>query len=205
MTTNATSAVRQGVDLDALEQFTEFASANRGEVQFGFEAVGEYEGRAVHTTATTGPYTLGGSRIDRLARRYTRHYGAHKEVEAALGFTEPTDREEVIEAVLAALTGCINATVSTSALARGIELDQLTTTVSVGWDPFVFLHLSEPEHQGSAVSQFRDLRVEVTVAGHGLTEEDLRYLQHSVTRSAVYNLITTANDSSPEIRAATTP
>lgn len=197
-----TNAVRQGVDLEALERFTEFAAANRGEVQFGLEAVGEYEGRAVHTTTTTGPYTLGGERIDRLARRYTRHYGAHKEVEAALGFTDPTDREEVIEAVLAALTGCINATVSTSALLRGIELDQLITTVSVGWDPFVFLHLTEPEHDGSTVGQFRDLRIELTVAGDGLTEEDLGYLQQSVRRSAVYNLVTTANPSSPVIRTA---
>lgn len=126
-------SVRQGVDLDKLEQFVEFASANPADVQFRLEATGEYEGRAAHTATSTGPYTLGGQRIDRLARRYTRHYGAHREVEEALGFTDPTDREEVIEAVLAALTGCINTAVSSSALVRGIELEELVTKVSVAW------------------------------------------------------------------------
>lgn len=196
-----TTTVRQGLDLEALRGFTQFARESPSDVQFGFEAVGEYEGRAVHTTTTTGPYTLGGERIDRLARRYTRHYGAHREVEAALGFVDPTDREEVIEAVLAALTGCVNAAVSTSALVRGIELERLTTTVSVRWDPAVFLHLAEPEHDGAPARQFRDLRVELVVAADGLTDDDLDYLRRSVGRSAVYSLISTANASTPVIRA----
>lgn len=199
-TTAANVNVRQGIDLAALEEFTDFAGANPAAVQFGFEAVGEYEGRAAHTTTMTGPYILGGERIDRLARRYTRHFGAHKEVEEALGFVDPTDREEVIEAVLAALTGCINTSVSASALVRGIELEELTTTVSIAWDPFVFLHLSDPVHDGVPTPQFRDLRVELTVAAEGLTDEDLDYLRHSVNRSAVYNLVTTANPTSPSIR-----
>ena len=50
--------VRQGVDMAVLEQFVEYAGANPADVQFGFEAVGEYEGRAAHTTTITGPYTL---------------------------------------------------------------------------------------------------------------------------------------------------
>lgn len=202
MTTTTTNLnVRQGVDLAALETFADHAATNPADVQFAFEAVGEYEGRAAHTTTTTGPYTLGGQRIDRLARRYTRHYGAHKEVEEALGFVDPTDREEVIEAVLAALTGCINTAVSASALVRGIELDELTTEVSIAWDPFVFLHLADPLTDGASTPQFRDLRVEITVAADGLTEEDLDYLRDSVNRSAVYNLVTTTNPTAPTIRA----
>lgn len=46
---------------------------------------------------------------------------AHREVEEALGFEDPTDREEIIEAALAALTSCINTAVSASALVRGID------------------------------------------------------------------------------------
>lgn len=194
-------SVRQGVDLDKLERFVEFASANPAHVQFRLEATGEYEGRAAHTATTTGPYTLGGERIDRLARRYTRHYGAHREVEEALGFVDPTDREEVIEAVLAALTGCINTAVSSSALVRGIELDELVTQVSVAWDPFVFLHITDPVRDGVLTPQFGDLRVELQVSGPGLTEEDLEYLRESVGRSAVYNLLTIAHPTSPTIRA----
>lgn len=202
MTTMQHTDVRQGIDLAALEQFAEFANANQTAVQFGLEAVGQYEGRAAHTTTTTGPYILGGERIDRLARHYTQHYGAHREVEEALGFIDPTDREEASEVVLAALTACVNTAVSASALVRGIELDELITTVSVGWDPFVFLHLREPVHDGSLTSQFSNLRVDVTVAADGLTEEDLDYLRHSVQRSAVYNLLTMTNPTSPTIQAS---
>jgi hypothetical protein len=193
------SSVKHGLDLDALEQFVDFAGANPADVQFRLEASGEYEGRVAHTVATTGPYTLGGARIDRPARRYTYHLGAHKEVEEALGFVAPTDREEATEVVLAALTGCINTAVSSSALVRGIVLDELVTTVSVAWDPFVFLHLEQPVHDGEPTRQFADLRVELTVTGEGLTDEDLDYLRESVNRSAVYNLLSTANASAPTI------
>jgi hypothetical protein len=202
VTTMQHTHVRQGIDLAALEEFSEFAEGNPAAVQFGLEAVGRYEGRAAHTTTTTGPYVLGGERIDRLARRYTQHYGAHKEVEQALGFVAPTDREEASEVVLAALTACINTAVSASALVRGIELDELITTVSVEWDPFVFLHLREPVEAGALVPQFSNLQVEVTVAAGGLTDEDLEYLRYSVQRSAVYNLLTQANPTSPAIRCS---
>lgn len=202
MTTTSQINVRQGIDLAALEQFAEFANANPADVQFGLEATGQYEGRAAHTTTTTGPYVLGGERIDRLARRYTQHYGAHREVEEALGFVDPTDREEASEVVLAALTACVNTAVSASALVRGIELDELTTTVTVDWDPFVFLHLREPVEGGSLTPQFSNLRVDVAVAADGLTDEDLEYLRYSVQRSAVYNLLTIANPTSPTVRAS---
>ncbi len=67
MTTTHQLNVRQGVDLAVLEQFAAFADEHPADVQFGLEAVGQYEGRAAHTTSTTGPYTLGGERIDRPA------------------------------------------------------------------------------------------------------------------------------------------
>ena len=137
-----------------------------------------------------------------MARRYVHHFGAHKEVEAAVGFVEPTDREEVVEVVLASLTACINAVVSTSALARGIDVDALTTNVSIGWDPFVFLHLVEPAPADSDtdVDQFGPLHVELEVTGDGLTDDDLDYLRWSVRRSAVFNLITLARPTTPSIR-----
>ncbi len=147
----------------------------------------------------TGPYTLGGQPIDRMARQYVRHLGAHKEVEDALGFTEPTDREEATEVVLAALTGCINTAVSASAVARGIELSRLETRVSIAWDPFVFLHLRDADEGGRLVNQFRDLKVELVVEGQDLTEEDRIYLRRSVRRSAVFNLLTLGHASEPVV------
>jgi hypothetical protein len=195
--------LRQGVNLSKFQEFRRYAGENPEDVQFVLEAEGSFEGRVAHTRAVTGPYTLGGQRLDRLARRYVRHLGAHKEVEDALGFTEPTDREEATEVVLAALTGCINAAVSSSAVARGIELSRLETRVTIGWDPFVFLHLHDPDDEGGRlVNQFRDLSVELVQEGNDLTEEDRAYLGRSVRRSAVFNLLTLGHASEPVVEVA---
>lgn len=194
--------IRQGIDVGALGAFLEYAEENPADVQFGLGATGVYEGRAIHTKATTGPYALGGEEIDRIAREYTHHFGGHREVEEAVGFVDPTDRPEVIETALAALTGCINAAVSMSALVRGIELDELETTVHIEWDPFVFLHLEDVEGEDGPVDMFGDLEVEIVVSGEGLDTDDVQYLEESVGRSAVYNLVTLAHRCEPHVTAA---
>jgi hypothetical protein len=195
--------VRQGVDMAAFRRFREHAAAHPEEVQFELEAEGSFEGRVAHTRAVTGPYTLGGQRIDRPARAYVYHMGAHKEVERALGFTEPTDREEATEVVLAALTACINTAVSASAVARGLELSRLETRVRVDWDPFVFLHLRDADDpDGELFNQFRGLAVELVIEGEDLTEDDRPYLQRSVRRSAVYNLLTLGHGNTPHVEVA---
>lgn len=194
--------VRQGVDMEEMERFCAYAKTHPEAVQFVLEAAGSYEGRVAHTQARTGPYTLGGERIDRVERESLHRLGAHREVEQALGFTEPTDREEAMEVALAALTGCINTAISSSAVARGLELSRLETKVSVGWDPFVFLHLLDPVAGDELVDQFRDLAIEIEVAGEDLTEADRVYLQDSVRRSAVYNLVSLAHRSAPVVRMA---
>jgi uncharacterized OsmC-like protein len=200
--TESSTHVRQGVDLLKFRQFCEYARANPDEVQFVLEAEGAAEGRVAHTRATTGPYTLGGQRIERLTRRYVHHLGAHREVEEALGFTEPTDREEPTEVVLAALTGCINTSVSASALAAGLELSRLETRVRVDWDPSVFLHLRDSDEAGDLVNQFRGLRITLLIEGEGLTEDDRAYLARSVRRSAVYNLLTLGHSNVPVVELA---
>ena len=72
--------VRQGIDVEELQRFCEHAAQNPEEVQFVLEATGSYQGRIAHSRAQTGPYTLGGQRIDRPARRYDYRLGAHQEV-----------------------------------------------------------------------------------------------------------------------------
>lgn len=193
------NALERGLNIEEFESFCEFAQTNPADVQFELEANGLSEGRAVHTTAKTGPYTLGGQRIDRSARQYIYHIGAHKEVEGALGFTAPTDRPEATEVVLAALTGCINAVVSTSALKRGIVLNHLETRVRIGWNPYVFLHLEDPDSNGTLRDQFGDLQVELVIDGENITAEDNAYLRESIERSAVYNLLRLGHACSPTI------
>lgn len=192
-------ALARGLDLQKFNAFCVFARDNPGAVHFHLEARGTAEPRAVHTIARTRRYTLGGESIDRAAREYVYHLGAHKEVEGALGFTEPTDREEPTEVVLAALTGCINSVVSTSALQRGIVLDSLETHVRIGWGPQVFLHLDAPDGPTGLTDQFGDLQLTITVGGPALTEDDVAYLHESLKRSAVYNLLRLPHACAPEI------
>ncbi len=130
-----TAEIRQGLDIEKFRTFRAFAAENPQSVIFGLEASGTAEGRAVHTHAKTGAYTLGGQRIDRIARQYSYHFGAHREVEEALGFVDPTDREQETEVALAALAGCINAVVTVSAAERGIDLASLRTDIAISWDP----------------------------------------------------------------------
>lgn len=146
--------IRQGLDIEKFRSFRAFAAENPWAVIFGLEASGVAEGRAVHTHARTGAYTLGGQRIDRIARQYSYHFGAHREVEDALGFVDPTDREQETEVALAALAGCINAVITVSAAERGIDLATLRTDIAITWNPAVFLHLRDTDEHGKPVDQF---------------------------------------------------
>lgn len=196
------NARAQGWDLETFDAFRRFAGDNPGAVGFELGAIGVAEDRALHTRSTTGPYVLGGERIDRPARAYAYHLGAHREVEAALGLLAPTDRPEATEVVLAALTACINAAVGASALDRGIRLTYLETRAYIGWSPAVFLHLADAEEEDLPVDQFGDLRVELHVRGDNLSQEDLAYLRASVSRSAVYNLLRRDHECVPAVVAA---
>ncbi|MCU0853470.1 MAG: OsmC family protein [Rhodobacteraceae bacterium] len=184
--------VRQGLDIEKFREFRAFAAENPQAVIFGLEASGTAEGRAVHTLASTGAYTLGGQRIERIARRYSYHFGAHREVEEALGFVDPTDREQETEVALAALAGCINAVVTVSAAERGIDLATSRTDIAITWDPAVFLHLRDTEEQGAPVDQFEGFTVTLAVSGERLDESDIEFLRRTVARSAVFNLFTLA-------------
>lgn len=185
-----TTEIRQGLDLEKFRAFRAFAADNPQAVIFGLEASGTAEGRAVHTHAATGAYTLGGQRIDRIARRYSYHFGAHREVEQALGFVDPTDREQETEVALAALAGCINAVVTVSAAERGIDLSSLRTDIAIHWDPAVFLHLRDTEENGKPVDQFDGLTVTLAVAGDRIGPNDIEFLRRTIQRSAVFNLFT---------------
>ncbi|WP_254544529.1 OsmC family protein [Halomarina pelagica] len=200
-TTQREARIEQGVDLENLGAFLDYAEANPADVQFELGAVGTYEGRAIHTRAKTGPYALGGGEIDRVAREYTYHFGGHREVEEAVGFVDPTDRREVIETALAALSGCLNAAISMSAIAQGVDLDELETTVRIEWDPFVFLWLEDVEGpDGAPRDMFGDLRVEIEVSGENVDETTLDEIREWTGRSAVYNLVTLPHRCEPEVR-----
>ncbi|QLG60580.1 hypothetical protein [Halorarum salinum] len=73
--------------------------------------------------------------------------------------------------------------------------------MSIDWGPFVFLHLADVEDgAGDPIDTFGDLNVDIDVAGEGLDGADRRYLEESVGRSAVYDLVTPAHACEPNLR-----
>lgn len=189
-----------GVDMAAHEEFLAYAEANPEAVQFVLSAVGTDEGRVLHTRSTTQSYSLGGQEIDRVAREYTHHFGGHKEVEEAVGFVDPTDREEAIEVALAALTGCINGSISLSAAQAGVDIDALETTVTVDFDPSVFLGIEAIEGaDGTRTNMYGDLRIDIEVTGDDLDDETLDQIREWVGRSPVYNLMSLGHDAAPQV------
>ena len=203
MTTKTQSmeqTVRYGVDSEAFAEFVDYAKTNSDDVQFELSAKGYWEGRAFHTLSKIGPYSLGGETIDRETRDYTFPFGAHKEVEAAMGFVDPDDRPEVIETALAALSGCLSHVISLHLASEGLEVETLETTVRIPWDPFVALDIDDTEtRDGRLRDQFGELDIEIRVGGEDVTEETIERVQSAARRSAVYNLISLAHPAEPTV------
>ena len=203
MSTDTRSPEKQpvhGIDVAAHEEFLAFAEENPEAVQFVLSAVGTDEGRVLHTRSKTQSYSLGGQEIDRFGREYTQHFGGHKEVEEHVGFVDPTDREEAIEVALAALTGCINGSISLSAVQSGVDIDDLETTVSVDFDPSVFLGLEEVnDADGAPTNMYGDLQIDVRVSGADIDDEILDRIRGWVNRSPVYNLMTHGHEATPQV------
>ncbi|WP_311170362.1 OsmC family protein [Halobellus ordinarius] len=189
-----------GIDMAAHEEFLAFARENPEAVQFVLSAVGTDEGRVLHTRSKTQSYSLGGQEINRVGRENTQHFGGHREVEDAVGFVDPTDREEAIEVALAALTGCINGSISLSAVQSGVDIDELETTVTVDFDPSVFLGLEEVnEADGTPSDMYGDLQIDIRVSGEDIDDETLNQIRGWASRSPVYNLMTLGHEASPKV------
>lgn len=127
------SAVEQGLDVQAYREFVEFAQENPEMVRTELRAVGEYEGTAYHTATHFGPFTMGGEPAGE-PRDYTLEIGVPAEFEESVGFVDPVDRMESVEVALGALTTCITNTISQAALLEGLEVEHITTSVSLPLD-----------------------------------------------------------------------
>lgn len=201
-TTQPKETVKQGVDLEAFHEFVEYATENPDAVQFELGARALYEGRLFHSLAKVDAYSLGGEEIERETREYTLPMGAWKEVEAATGFVDPTDRMEPIEVALAALTACVNVAVGVTALANEIELDDLETTVRLDFDPRVIFMIHDVDQSEAS---FDDINVEIVVSGDDLSDADAEVLTAGARRSPVWNLMRLAHDMEPVVSVEPTP
>ncbi|WP_135825003.1 OsmC family protein [Halorussus ruber] len=198
----ARETIQHGVDLEQFPKFIEHATENPEDAMLGLGARGIAEGRAMHTLAKLGDYTYGGDEIRSETRDYTFQLGAFKEVEADAGFVDPADRPEPVEVALAALTGCINATLGLVAMENEIELDDLETEVSLDLDPRVFFGIRDAEETGDV---YDDFGIDIEISGPDLTDEDAEMLREGVARSPVFNLVSQSHEMSAEVNLKDVP
>ena len=193
----AQETIQHGVDLEKHPAFVERMTESPADAMLGLGATGIAEGRAMHSLAKFGGHTYGGDEIRRPTREYTLPLGAFKEVEADAGFVDPCDRPDPVEVALAALTGCVNATLGIVAMENDIELDGLETSVDVDLDPRVSFGV---RGVADADETYGDIEIEVEVSGPGITEADAETLREGIARSPVFSLMTSAHGASSEVR-----
>ncbi len=185
---NPTASVSHGVTVNDHLEFIDWMAANPDDAILEFRATGTSEPVANRTTATIGPWSLGGDEHGE-DRSHTLRFGLPPEVEAAMGYTDVTDRYEAIEGALAALTACINGTISYNAIREGIEIDGVETTVSVPVDLRLLFGIHNVD---KADQMYDDISLDVSVTGPDLTTDEIKQLSTFPARSPVYTLITGA-------------
>ncbi|MFP4590800.1 MAG: OsmC family protein [Halobacteriales archaeon] len=178
----------QGVDLETLGGFAEFAASNPEEVKLGLSASAIYEGTSAHSLASIDSYELGGETIERETRRYTIPYGGWREVLDAAGWVNPTDRLEPVEAALSALAACLNVGITINAVANDVEIDHLETTVRTDFDPGVLFSL---EDLGASDDVFQNLTADIQIDGPDLDKDQI---DEWARRAPVYTLVSLAQD-----------
>ncbi|WP_267641552.1 OsmC family protein [Haloarchaeobius amylolyticus] len=189
----------QGIDRAAHDTFVDWVAENPAAATIEFSATGTTEDVAVHTKSTIGEFVMG-EEARGHDREYTIDVGLPAEMEDAMGYVDPVDRCEAIELALAGLTACINGTVQLNAMREGIAVEDVTTTVSVPFDPRVLLGIHDEDR---AAEMLGDLDVEVQVTGADLSEADIDRIKSFPRRSPVFNLLTRAHPTEPTVHVAT--
>ena len=177
-----------GVDRETLASFADHAGENPEDVQLGLEADATYEGTCAHSLASIDSYELGGETIDRPTREYTIPYGGWREVLEAGGWVGATDRMEPVEVACSALAACINVGISINAVAHGVDIDSLETTVRTDFDPAVLFGLADLEE---AEGVFENLTVSIAVTGDDVDED---MIDEWARRAPVYTLVSLDQD-----------
>lgn len=180
--------VKQGVDTEEFGEFVEWLGDNPEDAEIGVTASARYGGTVGRSTGSVDSITLGGDEIEHDIPDYD--YGSWAAVEDVVGYENPEDKIEPVETALSSLAACLNVAVSANALAEGIELDDLETTVNTAVDPSVLFGVQDVE---DAEACLKGVEAKIEVDGEDLTEEDLEKIREMSRRSPVHTLVSSEN------------
>lgn len=187
--------MEHGVDVRDHMEFIEWVADNPEDAMVEFRAAGVADEVANRTTATIGEFALGGEDMGE-DREHVLQLGLPPELEEAMGIQETTDRFEAIESALAGLAACINGTVVCNAIREGIDVEDVSTSVSIPTDLRLFLGIHDLEKVDEV---YDEPTIEVEVTGTDLSEEEKAKLAEFPKRSPVYNLVTHAQPNEYEM------
>jgi uncharacterized OsmC-like protein len=189
MTMTSEPGVRNGVDtktlfatLDAVKEAPEAA-------KFQFRASNRWIS-GTHSRGTMHGYFGVGEE-----REHVQPYSAHVDHPTVLVGTDqgPTP----VEWLLHALAGCLTAGIGNIAAARGVELEEVTSTVEGDIDLNGLLGLNDQVRNG-----FEQIRVTFEVKGDAAAEKLRAVVEQSKARSAVYDIITNGVPISIDVKTA---
>jgi uncharacterized OsmC-like protein len=176
-TATTTPTPRNGVNVPVLFATLDVVKGQRDLAKFQFRATNRWIS-GTHSRSTIGGYFGAGAEQTR-AKTFT-YEGDHPSVLVA-GDNAPTP----VEYLLHAIAACITAGIGNIAAARGIDLQEVESTVEGDIDLLGVLGIDTDVRNG-----YQGIRVTFRIKGNA-PEEDLRKLvMRSKDRSAVYDVLT---------------
>ena len=178
MTAVQERSARNGVDVPTLFATLDAVKAQPEIAQFQFRASNRWVSGAHSQSTISGFYGAG---QEDTSRTEDFVYDAdHPTVLVGTG-KAPTP----VEFLLHAIAACLTAGIANIASARGITLDEVTSTVEADIDLRGILGLSDEVRNG-----YSSMRVHFDVKGDASDEELQQVVEQSRRRSAVYDVLT---------------
>ena len=175
--TDVTTAVNNGVNVEALLGAREALTAAPEAARFTWRTQSEWKG-GTHTASTVEKF-----------------FGLGEEQTHVQAFDYDTDHPEIfaaedkgstpVEFVLVGLAGCLTAGIASVAQNRGIQLNSVTATIEADMDLQGILGIDDDVRNG-----FSNIRVNYTIDADASEEDMAALVAQSQKRSAVFDIIT---------------
>lgn len=177
MSTATTPTPRNGVDVPTLFATLDAVNGQRDLAKFQFRATNRWIS-GTHSQSTISDFY--GAGAEQVHKNTYKFDGDHPTVLVG-NDNGPTP----VEFLLAALAACLTAGIGNIASARGIDLEEVESTVVGDLDLLGLLGIDKSVRNG-----YKGIKVSFRIKGNAPEEELKQILTRSVDRSAVYDVLT---------------